>query len=100
MSDLIREGNDFRIPTAVDDKVYGKNGKPSIYEQLKIAFACRRLEDLPTIKAAIAAAGINVARMTNDDVLEVAHRIRLGLVTCTPKEKADSEEWLRRRKMM
>lgn len=71
--------------------------RPSIFNQLKIQAACRRLVDIPTIREAMTNAGWPNDGMSDDVILETAHRVRLKLIICTQKEKADSEEFLRKR---
>ncbi len=67
--------------------------------QLQIMGAIKRLE-VGKLREILRDAQVNVVDKTDDMILAVGHKMRLGLVLATPQEKAASEEYLRFRNMM
>jgi len=73
-----------------------KREKLPLIEQFKLIHIYRRL-DLEQVRAALIASGININGRTDEEILGVAHTVRLSLIDATPAEKAESETYLRQR---
>ena len=88
-----------RLRTYADDHLDKRDAKPSIFDQLRYSAGIRRLNIELTREALIAANVANAATITADQVLAIAHTIRLKLVTATDAEKRASEDYLRYRNL-
>lgn len=73
-----------------------KKDKLPLIDQFRLIHVYRRL-DLEQVKAALIASGIPIHNRTDEEILGVAHTVRLQLIDATQAEKSESETYLRQR---
>ena len=77
----------------------GQLSRLDIMRQAEFCKALRLLA-VDRIREIMIENNLPIIGMSNDDILGVAHRCRLKLITANQEEKAASESWLRFRGMM
>lgn len=73
--------------------------KPPIYDQLVAHHSIIDL-DIEGVRKFSASIGFSLEGQSNDSVLGICHRARMQLNRATPKQRLDSECWLRQRGMI
>lgn len=74
-------------------------GKLTLTEQLIASVDMRSMQP-EKIRAVCEKLGIPVAGQGNDAMLVIGHHFRMKCPDATPKEKSDSESWLRFRNLI